>query len=138
MQHRPHVREVPDPDGGVALELWVEGSRLGRAAASADILADMRAMLHLDRNAVAAELRSALLEFLKNELDTVEISEPVEDPGKKLHFHSKFTLKTRDLIRPGVVWYDGTESTTRPEGLPAIARNKMRHEVHQKPTDPRN
>lgn len=32
------IREIPDPEGGIVLELWVEGSRLGRAAASADIL----------------------------------------------------------------------------------------------------
>lgn len=90
----------------------------------------------MDQNAVAAELRSALFEYLKNELDTVEISEPVEDAAKKLRFHSKFTLKTGDLIRPGVVWYDVTESTTGPDELPAIVRNKMRHEVHKKLTDP--
>ena len=130
------IREVPDADGGLVLELLAEGLRLGRASASADILADMGVMLGLDRTAVAAELRSALVEYLKHQLGTVTVSEPVEDPARKLRFRSRFTLRSGGEIQTGVVWYDVTDSMTGPESLAAVVRNKMRHEVHRKLTDP--
>jgi hypothetical protein len=130
------IREVADPAGGIALELWAEGSRLARAAASKQILEQMRACLGLEPAQVAAELQAALVAYLRNQLATVEVSEPIEDPKKKLRFASKFTLRSGDLIEPGVVWYDVTESTTGPDSLPAIVKNKMRHEVHRKLTDP--
>lgn len=130
------IREVAAPDGGIALELWAEGSRLARASASKPILEQMNAWLGLRPDQVAAELRGALVAFLTNQLATVAVSEPTEDPKQKLRFTSTFTLRSGDLIEPGVVWYDVTESTTGPDSLPAIVKNKMRHEVHRKLTDP--
>jgi hypothetical protein len=130
------IHDVPDPEGGLVIDLVAEGARLARAAASADILGDMQTMLGMDRASVAAELRAALLEYLKNQLATVTVSDPVEDPARKLRFKSRFTLRSGHQIHTGVVWYDVTESTTGPESLPAVVRNKMRHEVHRKLTDP--
>jgi hypothetical protein len=130
------IREIPDREGGLAFELLVEGSRLGRASASVDILADMHAMLGMDREAVATTLRTALVDYLKHQLATVTVSEPVEDSQRKLRFASRFTLRQGDHVQAGVVWYDVTESTTGPDSLPAVVRNKMRHEVHRKLTEP--
>lgn len=130
------IREVPDADDGIVLELHAQGVRLARATASRDIIADIDAMLGVKKAAVEAELRTALVEYLKNQLATVEVAEPVEDSEKSLLFRARFTQTVGDEIRSGVVWYDVTESKTGPESLPAVVRNKMRHAVHRQLTTP--
>lgn len=63
---------MPDADGGTALELHAEGTRLARASAAADILADMESMLGSKRAAVEAHLREALVHYLEDQLAAVE------------------------------------------------------------------
>ena len=130
------IREVPDPVGGLIIELSAEGTHLARATASAETLADLQSMLGMDRASVAAELRDSLLAYLKNQLAMVTVSDPIEDPTRNLRFRSQYVWRSGDQIQTGVVWYDVTDSTTGPETLPAVVRNKMRQEVHRKLTDP--
>ena len=88
------------------------------------------------REDVVEELRTALTGYLKNQLATVCISDPQEDPTHRLRYVSRYTLRSREdnEVRAGVVWYDIPESTTGPDDLPAIDRNQMRFEVHRKLT----
>jgi hypothetical protein len=127
------IREVPDPEGGLRFELVVEGTRTARARASHDVLHDMHVMLGLRREEVANELREALRAVLTSQLEKVSVSEPTEDPDHPLKFRSRYTYRDFDDVSTGVVWYDVPAGTTGPE-LPAIVRNKMRHEVHRKLT----
>jgi len=130
------IRQASAPDGGVTLELFVEGEPVARAAASASVLDDMRTVLGHQRDAVVADLRKALLDVLKTQGQFVEILEPAEDPKKKLRFVSRYVYRLLDDVSTGVVWYDVTESATGPESVPAVVRNRMRQDVHRKLTDP--
>jgi len=125
------IREAPDPEGGVRLDLRVEGKRIATASAAYDVLEAMSHQLGLTREAVADDLRTSLLDLLKNQLDKVTVTEPREDPQRSLRFRSKYTYRDFDNVVSGLVWYDVQTSETGPYGVPAIARNKLRHEVHR-------
>ena len=128
------IREIADPEGGVSLELLVEGRGIARAGASADVLETMKSRLGIDHRGVVDDLRSALEDLLKNQLAKVSVSDPIEDPDMPLRFHARYTYRDHDDISTGVVWYDVNTSSTGPVELPAIVRNKMRLEVHRKLT----
>jgi hypothetical protein len=128
------IREGADPDGGLLLELVVEGTTVARARASAGVLADMDTVLGLSREAVAQQLRQALLETLRSQGQFVEVADVVEDTHRPLRFTGRFTHRLRDDVATGLVWYDVNTSMTGPEDLPAVVRNKMRFEVHRKLT----
>lgn len=134
--HPYEIREVGRSDGGLTLELTIEGARLVRASANEDVIEQMKSQFGFSRQDVVEELRRSLESYLKNQLAIVKISDPEEDPVQRLRFVSRFSLLSRENndIRAGVVWYDVPGSTTGPEDLPAIVRNRMRLEVHQKLT----
>lgn len=125
------IREVPDPEGGLRLELHIEGKRISTASASADVLHALQETLGLTRDSVAADLRSSLVDLLKNQLEKVTLTPPQEDPQTPLRYRCKYTYRDFDDVYSGLVWYDVQASETGPEGVPAIARNKLRHEVHR-------
>ena len=125
------VREVPDPEGGIRLELRVEGKRVATASAAADVLDDMQHLLGLTREVVAADLRSSLVDLLKNQLEKVTLTALQEDPETPLKYRCKYTYRDFDDVYSGLVWYDVQASETGPEAVPAIARNSLRHEVHR-------
>lgn len=126
------IRERKDPDGGVVLELIVEGSLFARATASSTMLDDLQTELGYDRDAVIAELRKSLRGALKAQKQFVEISDLKE--GTPLRFTARFTHRLKDEISMGMVWYDVNSSTTGPDDLPAVVRNEMRLQVLRKLT----
>lgn len=128
------IRERADVEGGLWLELVVEGEVTGTARASADALESMRLQLGLDRHGVAGELSTALEKLLRNQLEKVTLSEPVEDPTRPLRFRASYAYRDHRNVEAGLVWYDVSSSETGPEELSAIVRNKMRLEVHRKLT----
>ena len=128
------IRKGAAPDGGLLLELVIEGATLARAGANAAMLVDLDATLGLSRDAVAERLSDALREALRSQGQYVELTDIVEDAGRPLRFKGRFTHRLRDEIATGLVWYDVRSSTTGPEELPAVVRNKMRFEVHRKLT----
>lgn len=128
------IRERPVPDGGLLLELVVEGASAARARASADVLADMNTVLRMSRDDVAQQLRRALLETLRSQGQLVDVADIVEDARQPLRFTGRFTHRLRDDVATGLVWYDVKTSMAGPENLPAVVRNKMRFEVHRKLT----
>lgn len=130
------LSESTTPDGGVVVELFVEGNLFARASASPTVLADMQCALGVDRGTVVADLREHLLNALKSHAQMVSIKGIVEDPKKRLRYEGRFSLQLGKEITPGHVWYDVTESTTGPASVPAVVRNKMRHEVHRRLTSP--
>lgn len=121
------IRSGTAADGGVMLELVVEGSVLARATVSSDVLDDLRTELGYDRDAVIAELRKSLRDALKTQKGFVEISDLKEGPP--LRFIARFTNRLKDEISTGVVWYDVNSSTTGPADLSPVVRNEMRFEV---------
>jgi hypothetical protein len=128
------IRESSDLDGSLQLELLVEGTRVAHATVHADVLADMWTVLGLTRDAVAQALREALLKSLRAQGQFVEVGDLKEDAHKPLRFTGRFTYRLRDQVSTGLVWYDVSSSTTGPEDLPAVVRNKMRFTVHRKLT----
>ncbi len=130
------IREAAAPDGGVVLELVVEGAVFARASASSADLDALKDVRGDQRDDVIATLRQALIDALKTQGQFVTISDPLEDPEQELRFSSRYIYRLRDNISTGVVWYNVTESTTGPESLPAVVRNKMRYAVHRKLTEP--
>ncbi|WP_441292333.1 hypothetical protein ACSRUE_19785 [Sorangium sp. KYC3313] len=129
------IREIPDPQGGLSLELHAEGRRVASARARAEVLGDMQRQLGVARDDVRAVLETALVSQLKHQLAKVELTPPRPDPPGGLRFVSQFTYRDFDDIAVGVVWYDVPTSTTGPEDLPSVVRNKMRFEVHSILTD---
>jgi hypothetical protein len=125
------IGEVPDPEGGLVLELRVEGERLATARASADVLAQMTADFGTARDGMRTFLEETLLRSLKQQLGKVEVSQPKAIPAGGLRFVSRYVYRDFDTIHTGVVWYDVPLSTTGPENLAAVVRNKMRSEVHR-------
>jgi hypothetical protein len=125
------IREIPDPQGGLVLELRVEGERLATARASADVLAQMAADFGTARDGMHTFLEETLVRSLKQQLGKVEVSKPKAIPAGGLRFVSRYVYRDLDTIHTGVVWYDVPLSTTRPEVLAAVVRNKMRSEVHR-------
>jgi hypothetical protein len=95
----------------------------------------MEQHLGMGREGVRTILESALVEHLKHQLAKVEVTPPQADPPGSLRFVSRYTYRDFDDISVGVVWYDVRTSTTGPDDLPAVVRNKMRFEVHSKLTD---
>jgi hypothetical protein len=125
------IRDASTPDGDLVLDLVVEGAVLARATASATILEDMRSRLGLDRAAVVAELKEALVDALKTRGQSVVITDLREESGRPLRFSARFTYRLRNDITTGVVWYDVNTSQTGPDDLATVVRNKMRNEVHR-------
>ncbi len=125
------IRDVPDTEGGLRLGLFVEGKRIATASASLDVLDAMSYQLGFTRDAVADDLRTSLLDLLKNQLEKVTVTKPQEVPQRPLRFQSMYTYRDFDNLYAGLVWYDVQTSETGPEGVPAIARNKLRQEVHR-------
>ena len=121
------IRNGKAADGGVALELVVEGSVLARAKASSVMLDDLRTELGYERDAVITELAKSLMDVLKTQKQFVEIADMKEHPP--LRFTARFTHRLKDEISTGTVWYDVPSSTTGPDGLPPVVRNEMRFEV---------
>lgn len=116
------------------LELCVEGKPIASAGAGQDMLDAMEHQLGMNRQDVAAALHHALEDLLKNQLDKVSVSEPIEDSSTPLRFRARYTYRDRDHVDTGLVWYDVNTSDTGPDELPTIVRNKMRLEVHRKLT----
>ena len=129
------IRDVADPDGGLILELHAEGQRIATARARADVLADMGTMLGLKPEGVHALLEKALVDQLKHQLAKVDVAPPEPATPDGLRFVSRYVYRDFDDISTGVVWYDVSSSTTGPENLPPVVRNKMRFEVHRKLTE---
>ncbi len=129
------IRDIADPQGGLILELHAEGQRVACARARADVLEDMERHLDLKRDAVRGLLEAALVDHLKHHLAKVEVTPPQAEPPGSLRFISRYTYRDFDDVSVGVVWYDVSTSTTGPDDLPAVVRNKMRFEVHSKLTD---
>lgn len=129
------IKEMAVPDGGIALELVVEGSTMARASASKNILDDLEKVLGIGRAQVGLELRRSLRDVLKTSLQFVEIADVAEDSSRPLRFTGRFTYRFRDEISTGLVWYDVTTSATGPEDAPAVVRNRMRYEVHRRLTE---
>lgn len=129
------IREIADPQGGLILELHAEGQRVAGARTAGDVLGNMEQHLGMGREGVRTILESALVEHLKHQLAKVEVTPPQADPPGSLRFVSRYTYRDFDDISVGVVWYDVRTSTTGPDDLPAVVRNKMRFEVHSKLTD---
>lgn len=125
------IRERASADGGVVLELVVEGAPIARATASAAILDDLRTERGLGREAALAHLRSALLDALKTQGQFVELRDLREHEGKPLHYSATFVYRLGPEVSTGLVWYDVNTSTTGPDDVPAVVRNKMRNEVHR-------
>lgn len=125
------IRNVANPAGGFRLELFVEGERIATAAATGEILDDIRSHIGLSAESVEEDLRATLVALLKGQLEKATLTGPLEDPDHPLRFRSKYTYRDFDEIRSGVVWYDVQTSEAGPEGVPAIVRNKLRHEVHR-------
>ncbi|MEX1366146.1 MAG: hypothetical protein AB1Z98_23680 [Nannocystaceae bacterium] len=125
------IRNVADPSDGIRLELFVEGERVATATATGDVLDGIRSLLGVSAESVEDDLRASLVALLKGQLEKVALTEPLEDPAQPLRFRSKYTYRDFGEIRTDVVWYDVQASETGPEGVPAVVRNKMRHEVHR-------
>jgi len=128
------IRTASDPGGGLRLELWVEDKRVATATASRDVLEVVEHQLGLRRDDVAKALRDSLEALLRHQLEKVSVSEPREDAEQPLRFLSTYTYLDHDMISMGVVWYDVQASETGPDELPAVVRNKLRHEVHRQLT----
>jgi hypothetical protein len=125
------IGEIPDPEGGLVLELRVEGKRLAAARASADVLAQIAADFETPRDGMRTFLEATLVRSLKQQLGKVEVSQPKAIPAGGLRFVSRYVYRDSDTIHTGVVWYDVPLSTTGPENLAVVVRNKMRSEVHR-------
>lgn len=122
-------REPPSSDGGLTIELLVDGVLYARAEVSAEVLSDLRTQLGLDRSSVTEQLRKALHDSLVLPGRFVEISDLKE--STPLRFTARYTYRARDQVSTGLVWYDVRSSLTGPETVSALVRNKMRTEVHQ-------
>jgi bifunctional DNA-binding transcriptional regulator/antitoxin component of YhaV-PrlF toxin-antitoxin module len=129
------IRDVSDADGGVHLELYTAGKRVATARAQADVLAQMTASLGMSRDDVRGVLERALVDELKHQLAKVEVAAPRPVSPDGLRFISPYVYREGDAISSGVVWYDVPSSSTGPDDLPAVVRNKMRFEVHRKLTE---
>lgn len=130
------IKESSAEDGGLELELWVEGTRVARARASADVLHLIETTLGTSRVEVRADLEKRLQDVLKNQGQSVELTEPLESPEDSLRFVSRYVSRLHDELSTGIVWYEVKESATGPESLPDVVLNKMRQAVHRQLTEP--
>jgi hypothetical protein len=124
--------QTHDGDGGVLLVAEVVGANKVFAAAKADqnVVAQMRDQFGLSRDDVRAELKAALEQLHRNELDNISIQRIREEPPGSRQFIATFIFHELREIREGVVWYDLARSDTGPEDVPVLVRNKLRYAVH--------
>jgi hypothetical protein len=131
------IRDVHDTDGGLHFDLHVEGKRIATEAIAGDVLDDMCHLTGETRESVAEAMQRDLLAYLEHQLATATLTTPQEDSQRPLRFQSKYTYKWWDVdqkvdkVIRGYVWYDVENAETGPESVPAIVRNKLRHEVHR-------
>ena len=71
------LRERDQADGGLTVELFVEGERVGYASVGGDALTDMETLLGTSRAELRKQLETALLERLERDLVRVRITTPV-------------------------------------------------------------
>lgn len=129
-------REVNGAAGDVVLELFIEGALVGTGRIGREMLGVMHEQLGMDRGAVTAELRKALLANLAHREGQVTISELREEPARPLRFVGRFTYQGARELQMGAVWYDVTAEDIGPEAVPEEVRHKMRHEVLRRLTAP--
>lgn len=130
------VRESTAPGGGVLLGLHAEGQCIATAHARSDLYT------RSDRSEGEATdsrelLEKALVDHLRREHAKVELSPPTRSPADGERFVSRYVYRDADGISAGLVWYDVPSSTTGPNELPTLVRNKMRWEVHRQHTEKR-
>ncbi len=129
------IREGQDPEGGIVLELWVDGACVSTATASANVLEQMAVDLGTAREDMRALLEEKLVENFKQQLAKVELTPPKAIPAGGLRFVSRYVYRDFGNVYAGVVWYDVPTGKTGPEDLSALVRNKMRTEVHRHLTE---
>lgn len=91
----------------------------------------MRVTLGMETSEVTEHLKQALITALKSQEQDVEVTEVTEDSTRPLRFRGHYTHRFHGEIATGVVWYDLTSSTTGPDDVPAVVRNKLRSEVYR-------
>lgn len=120
------------PSGEVNLEAWVEGRLVARARVDVDALNDLYGHNGTTRENVLSEMRQLLSDYVWTRLRTIVIDSLQEEPAASLRFQAKFRSVESGEASAGVVIYDVTAGTTRPDSLSPFVRNKMRTEVHKR------
>lgn len=128
------ITEHPTDDGGVAMELAVQGSMVARATVSGPRLAEMFGVLGFDRASVIAGVRATLSQVLRTQGQFVNISDIAENPSRPLYFNGRYHYRLGEEVSTGLVWYNVTATETGPEDVPAVVLHKMRTEVHRRLT----
>jgi hypothetical protein len=111
------IRECAEPDGGLLLELLVEGQepRCARARVSGEQLDLLRKWFGLQRSDVITHLHLALLKSLRTRDYNIAITNITQVPPFKLRYVGWFTYQASREISTGVVWYDLIENMSWPD-----------------------
>jgi hypothetical protein len=125
------VQEVPDREGGLALNLVIEDRVAATARAARDALRDLEATFGMLREEVAEILRAALEDHMKRRLDKVRLARLRQLPGHDLRFAAVYVYRSADDILGGLAWYDVSAGEEGPDSVPDVVRNWLRSEVHR-------
>lgn len=121
------IREADQPDGGLMLELLVEEQEppYARATVSGEQLELLRTWFGLQRSDVVGHLHLALMQSVRTQDDSTEITHVVQAPPYRMRFYGWFTYRAVREISTGFIWYDFLSGETWPESEIAPIRSKM-------------
>jgi hypothetical protein len=122
------IRECAAPDGGLLLELTVEGQEppYARATVSGEQLALLRTWFGLERSDVVSHLHQALLKSFRKDYFTTEITNVIQVPPFRLRYLGWFTFRADREISTGITWYDLLGDQSWPELDDPILRYAMK------------
>jgi len=110
--------------------LRVEGQEIANAVATAEVINESK-KLGISREVFIETLKNALISLHKNELNKVTINNLKEEPPGSRYYTASYIFRDFRDITIGTVWYNLPNGKTGPESVPALARNRLRYEVHE-------
>ena len=125
------LRERDQADGGLTVDLFVEGERVAYASVGGDALTDMKTLLGTSRADLRKQLETALMERLERDLVRVRITTPVRtasttNPDSAGRLASQYVYDVGEKIEAGVTWYDVASDVVGPASAPPLVRHRMR------------
>ena len=125
------LREGAQEDGGLTLELFVEGERFACASVSGDALIEMQTLLGIDRGGLRKQMEGSLTERLERDLERATLTVPVRtssaaSPNPAERLVSRYVYDVPERIETGVCWYDVASDVVGPSTAPSLVRHRMR------------
>lgn len=128
VDYHAEIRELSGALEGMQYGLFIDNERRATAGIDGEALSELVRLVDTTREEIAEDLKKALRDLFRNELDKVQIKKLTRNRG--LNFVAEYIYRALDEVQVGLVEYNVASGVTGPDSVPTIVRNKMRSKVH--------